>query len=189
MITSKHGSWDAKFRAWRQHGMSVPDTVRHKAKTIVFERYPEIGFNYRLSDVQAAMGREQLKRLDMLVQHRRSLAAIYTSSLSDVEGLAVPLEEDWARSNWQSYCVRLTGGQSQRRVMQYLLEHGIATRRGIMCAHREAAYGKNTCRSAGTLQESERAQDECILLPLFHQLTPAEQETVVAKLREAARMK
>jgi dTDP-4-amino-4,6-dideoxygalactose transaminase len=183
MITTKHKDWDARFRLWRQHGMSVPDTVRHSSKNIVFESYPEMGFNYRMTDVQAAIGREQLKRLPQFVNQRRQLAAIYHSLLGDIPGLRRPSEASWARSNWQSYCVRLPEATSQQRVMQALLDGGIATRRGIMCAHREPAYHIQPWRSANPLVASERAQDECILLPLHQQLTQEEQRLITSQLR------
>ena len=86
------------------------------------------------------------------------------------------VEPTWARSNWQSYCVRLPEGVDQKQVMQSLLNDGIATRRGIMCSHREPAYAKESWGAFGPLSESERAQDQCVLLPLFHQLTFEEQE-------------
>jgi perosamine synthetase len=183
MITTKHKDWDAKFRLWRQHSMSVPDTVRHGSNTVIFESYPEIGFNYRMTDVQAAIGREQLKRLPELVKRRREMAARYGSLLTDVPNLTLSIEPEWARSNWQSYCVRLEEGSLQKPVMQALLDKGIATRRGIMCSHLEPAYQKEPWRSAGPLSESERAQEECILLPLFHQLTHEEQQFIAAQLR------
>ena len=185
MLTSKHKDWDAKFRLWRQHSMSVPDTVRHSSKDVIFETYPEIGYNYRLTDVQAAIGREQLKRLPELINRRRELAAAYVALLGDVPDLVLPAEPEWARSNWQSYCVRLPNGVSQKRVMQLMLNGGVATRRGIMCAHREPAYQKEPWRSAGPLTESERAQEECILLPLYHELTQPDQELVASQLRTA----
>jgi perosamine synthetase len=140
MITTKHKDWDAKFRLWRQHSMSVTDAVRHSSNAIIFECYPEIGFNYRMTDVQAAIGREQLKRLPELVSRRRELAKRYQSLLADIPNLRLPIEPEWARSNWQSYCVRLAGDVDQREVMQSLLDQKIATRRGIMCSHREPAY-------------------------------------------------
>jgi len=183
MITTKHKDWDAKFRLWRQHGMSVPDTTRHASNSIIFESYPELGYNYRMTDVQAAIGREQLKRLPGLVSRRRELAAVYHSLLADVPGLRLPTEPEWARSNWQSYCVRLMAGQNQRHVMQAMLDRKIATRRGIMCSHREPAYPAGSWRSAGSLVASERAQDECILLPLHHQLTAEEQQFIATELR------
>jgi dTDP-4-amino-4,6-dideoxygalactose transaminase len=165
--------------------MAVPDTVRHASNSVIFENYPELGFNYRMTDIQAAVGREQLKRLPELLSRRREMAAVYRLLLEDLPELRVPTEPEWARSNWQSYCVRLARECSQEQVMQALLDRGIATRRGIMCAHRETAYQSQSWRSAGPLSESERAQDECILLPLYHQLGRKEQELVTAELREA----
>ena len=71
MITTNRTDWDAKFRLLRQHAMSIPDTVRHGASQVVFESYPILGYNYRLTDIQAAVGREQLKRLPEIVGSRR----------------------------------------------------------------------------------------------------------------------
>lgn len=185
MITTRHKDWDARFRLLRQHGMAVPDTVRHASNSVIFESYPEIGFNYRMTDIQAAVGREQLKRLPELLRRRREMAGAYRALLEDVPELRIPTEPDWARSNWQSYCVRLPQECSQKQVMQSLLDRGIATRRGIMCAHREPAYENQPWRSAGPLCESERAQEQCILLPLYHQLTKEDQELVASSFRAA----
>ena len=102
--------------------MSVSDTVRHSANSVIFESYPEIGFNYRMTDVQAAIGREQLKRLPQIVSARREKAQIYRSLLRDVAGLGLPVEPAWARSNWQSFCVRLPEGIDQRQVMQVVAQ-------------------------------------------------------------------
>ena len=185
MITTSNAAWDEKFRLWRQHGMSVPDTVRHGSKQVVFEQYTEVGFNYRLTDVQAAMGREQLKRLPAMIARRREQAARYGVLLAGVPGLVLPVEPAWARSNWQSYGVRLPMRKDQRAVMQALLDAGISTRRGVMCAHREPAYAKAPWRAAGSLVESERAQDEIVILPLFHEMTESEQDQVVSALKAA----
>lgn len=185
MITTKHQDWDARFRLLRQHGMAIPDTVRHASNSVIFESYPEMGFNYRMTDIQAAVGREQLKRLPELLGRRREIAAGYRKLLGDFSELRLPDEPEWARSNFQSYSVRLPKGTSQIQVMQLLLDQGIATRRGIMCSHREPAYQHQAWRSAGSLAESESAQEECILLPLYHQLTTEEQELVASSLRAA----
>ena len=67
VLTTNNAEWDQRFRLLRQHGMSVPDTVRHKSNQVIFETYPVPGFNYRLTDVQAAIGLEQLKRLPHIV--------------------------------------------------------------------------------------------------------------------------
>ena len=185
MLTTRHADWDKNFRLWRQHSMSVADTVRHGSNQVIFESYPEIGFNYRMTDVQAAIGREQLKQLPELVSRRRELAARYRELLGDMVALQLRHEPEWARRNWQSFSVRLPAGKDQRQVMQFMLDQKIATRRGIMNAHVEPAYGKESWRAAGSLAHSERAQNETILLPLFHQLTESEQDTIVASLRAA----
>jgi len=184
MLTTNDAAMDAQFRLLRQHGMSVPDTVRHAASQVIAENYPVLGFNYRLTDIQAAIGREQLKRLPDIVARRRALAARYTLHLRGVAGLQLPFEPDWARSNWQTYAVRVPATH-QRAIMQTLLDSGIATRRGVMNAHREAAYPPSTWRAAGTLDQSEAAQQSAIALPLFHDLTEADQDRVIACLREA----
>ena len=185
MITTRHDAWDAQFRLWRQHGMSVSDAVRHGSNKVIFESYPEIGYNYRMTDVQAAIGREQLRRLPEIVDRRRELAAHYHALLEDVPGMRLPADPSWARSNWQSYCVRLPHDADQQCVMQALLDRGISTRRGIMCAHREATYRRQPWWAAGSLRESERAQDQCILLPLYHDLREDEQVTIANELRAA----
>ena len=199
MLTTASAEWDRQFKAWRQHGMSVPDTVRHGSTEVIFESYPELGYNYRLTDVQAAIGREQLKRLPDMLIHRRRLAARYAWKLRTVPAITPPREPEWARTNWQSYCVRLADGIDQRRLMQELLDEGVATRRAVMCAHREAARDDGVWRcSAGPqcecqcaarrcerLIESERAQDGAILLPLFPQMTEEEQDYVVSSLSRA----
>ena len=183
MITTNDAGWDAQCRLLRQHGMSVPDTVRHGASQVIFESYPVVGYNYRMTDIQAAVGREQLKRLPEVVQIRRALAERYRTLLSGIRGLRQPREPEWASSNWQSFCVRLPDGCDQRAVMQQMLDREVATRRGIMCTHREPSYAA----SAGThgLPHSEDAQDHCIILPLYPQMTRDEQQQVADALQRA----
>ena len=186
MLTTARADLDARFRLLRQHGMSVPDTVRHSSKDVVFESYPVLGFNYRLTDIQAAIGREQLARLATIVARRRELAARYTAVLAGLPDVSTPAEPAWARSNWQSYAVRVRGDQ-QRAVMQRMLDDGISTRRGVMNAHAEAAYPPGSWRAAGSLGRSEEAQRTAIVLPLFHQMTAGEQDRVVTSLVRAVR--
>lgn len=180
MITASNRDWDERFRRLRHHGMNVTTTVRHQAKQVIFESYPEVAFNYRMTDIQAAVGREQLKRLPEMIERRRRMAERYQAKLEAIPGLAAPHEPAWARSNWQSYCVRLPEYLDQHQVMQELLDRGVSTRRGIMCIHREAAYADLPL--PWPLTESEKAQDHCILLPLYHQMTDQDQDYVVEQL-------
>lgn len=199
MLTTRSADFDAKFRLWRQHGMSVADTVRHGSQQVVFESYDQLGYNYRMTDIQAAVGREQLKRLTAVVERRRKLAARYFELLAGISGLQLPVEPAWARTNWQSFCVYLPEDADHKQVMQAMLDDGISTRRGIMCAHREPAYpaGAWTCGSGDRscacgarcrrLVHSERAQDHCVLLPLFDDLSEHDQQRVAESLAKAIR--
>jgi perosamine synthetase len=181
MLTTSSPELDRQFKLLRQHGMSVPDTVRHGSPQVIFEDYLVVGYNYRMTDMQAAMGRKQLTKLPDIIARRRTLAARYADLLGNIEGLRLPFEPDWARSNWQSYCVRLPDRVDQRAVMQNLLDRGIATRRGIMCSHRERPYvGEKPLHD---LRQSELAQDRAILLPIFAQMSEDDQVIVADALR------
>jgi dTDP-4-amino-4,6-dideoxygalactose transaminase len=183
MLTTRNPDFDAFFRLARQHGMSVPDTVRHASATVIFEQYPILGYNYRMTDVQAAIGRAQLQRLPDIVRRRRDLADRYSALLMDMRGVTPPSEPAWTQSNWQSYPVRLDPAIDQRAVMMRMLEQGVATRRGIMCAHLEPAYADAPLRQ--DLSRSQAARDNVIILPLFPQMTADEQERVVAALGDS----
>jgi len=185
MLTTSEPEFDRKFKLLRQHAMSVPDTVRHGASQVIFEQYLDVGFNYRMTDMQAAIGRKQLKKLDDIVTRRRALAATYAEMLGNIEGLRLPFEPDWARSNWQSYCVRLPDHVDQREIMQAMLDQGIATRRGIMCSHREPAYAGEKPRH--DLRQSELAQDHSILLPIYAQMTHEDQTRVADAVKTELR--
>jgi dTDP-4-amino-4,6-dideoxygalactose transaminase len=184
MLTTKNAEYDRMFRRWRQHGMDVPADVRHNAKGVIFERYAVQGYNYRMTDLQGAIGRRQLTRLPHIVKRRRDLAARYRELLADLAGLGLPPEPNWARSNWQRFCVRLPDRLDQRAAMQALRDRGIATSRGVMCAHLEPPYAKSVHRP---LPWSEAGQGRCLLIPLYPQMSDEEQDRVAAALRDVCR--
>lgn len=180
MLTTDDPELAQSFRLLRQHGMSVNDLARHSANAVVFEEHNVVGYNYRMTDIQAAVGREQLRRLPEIVAERRTLARCYDEALAAVDGVQPPHVPGWARPNYQSYVVRLPDGADQRAVMQFLLERGVSSRRGIMCAHREDPY-----LGDHHLPNSEASQDRHIVLPLFPGMTTADVERVVRTLAEA----
>ncbi|MBP2291438.1 DegT/DnrJ/EryC1/StrS family aminotransferase [Azospirillum rugosum] len=184
MLTTRSDALDRRFRLLRQHGMDINDRERHSARAVTFESYAEPGFNYRMTDFQAAIGRHQLRRLPEIVARRRELADGYRQRLADlVPEVAAPHEPDWARSNWQSYCLRLPTRVDQKAVMQAMLDSGVATRRGIMCTHREPAGADIPVRHP--LRQSELAQDHGLIIPLYPQMTDDDLDQVVDALRTA----
>ncbi len=179
MITTNDPAIDAKCRLLRQHGMSLSDLARHSSGKVTVESYDEAGFNYRMTDLQAAIGRVQLTRLDGIVAQRRRLAARYAERLGAIPGVVLPREPEWARSNWQSYTIGLPDDANRERVMQSMLDDGIATRRAVMCSHLEKPW-----RGArrGRLVRSEHVSGTHLILPMFDAMTEAEQSLVADAL-------
>lgn len=188
MITTNDEALATRLRRLRQHAMTTSDLARHSSTRVMVESYDEVGFNYRMTDLQAAIGIEQLGRLDSMLARRRHLAARYTSRLRDLGWLLPPQEPAGLWHNYQSYMARLAPDApvSRDQLMQHLLDHGISTRRGIMASHKERPYDDPKWQHL--LPETERATRETIILPLFHQLTEEEQDYILDMIGEAGRI-
>ena len=184
MLTTNQSSYDKIFRLIRHQGMSVSDLKRHEAKEIILEEYPVVGYNYRMTDIQAAIGLEQLKRLPGLIKKRRELAQVYQKELGPVSWLELVAEPEDRRTNWQSFAVRLSDRAPLTRdqFMQKLLDAGISTRPGIMNAHEEEAYAQNV-EQTSSLKNSEQARAQAVLLPLFYSMEDEEIQKVIEAIK------
>lgn len=184
MITTGDAGTAERLRRLRQHAMSLSDVARHNATQIATETYDEKGFNFRMTDMQAAIGITQLERLEGLLTRRRYLAKRYTASLQHLPWLVVPCVPPNCWHNYQSYMVRLVAGYEHKRdaIMQYLLQKNISTRRAIMAIHRELPY--RTERLASHLPNTDMVTDTGLILPLFHQLTDAEQDYIIESVQQ-----
>jgi dTDP-4-amino-4,6-dideoxygalactose transaminase len=183
MITTSDAKLAERLRRLRQHAMSLSDVARHNAKQISSETYDEVGFNFRMTDMQAAIGLAQLCRLDDFLKRRRYLAARYTEGLQNIPWLQTPAVPHNCRHNYQSYMVRLIGDCAARRdeLMQDLLEKKISTRRAIMATHRELPYRSE--RWEHCLPQTNLIADTGLILPLFHQMTDSEQDYIIDALQ------
>ena len=185
MITTRDDALDRRVRRERQHGVDVPDLVRHDAAAVIDDAHLSVGYNYRMTDVQAAIGRVQLTRLPEILERKRALAARYGELLKDLP-VTLPQVPAGARPNWQSFWIELPPDCDRHGLMQAMLDDGVATRRGVHCAHREPAYAIEPWRmGAGGLARSERAQDCALVLPLFHEMTESDQDRVASVLDHA----
>jgi dTDP-4-amino-4,6-dideoxygalactose transaminase len=182
MITTNNPEYDKKFRLLRQHGMSVSDIARHSARKIIIEEYVTTGFNYRMTDIQAAVGIEQLKKLEYIIKERKRIAEIYREYLKGISWLKMPSESEYCKANWQSYPVRILDNSplSRDELMQSLLDYGISTRPGIMNIHQEKAYDSKIC-----LKNSELARKKVILLPFFHGISDKQIKEIIQKIKDA----
>lgn len=179
MLTTNDEEMAARVRRLRQHAMTVSDLARHSSSKVVIEHYDEIGYNYRMTDLQAAIGLVQLQRLDKMLSRRRELARRYSRRLSNLGWIVPPHEPSDSQHNFQSYMARLTNDAPLTRdaLMQELLDHGVASRRGIMAIHRELPYSDET--TDARLPETNLVADTSIILPLFYEMREEEQEYVM----------
>ncbi|WP_242904262.1 DegT/DnrJ/EryC1/StrS family aminotransferase [Actinomadura terrae] len=177
MLTMGAEDLARRGRRLREHGMSVSAADRHGSAKAVIEEYEETGFNYRMTDMQAAMGLVQLGRLDAIIERRRELAARYRRLLAEIPGLACAGDPGHGTTNFQSFWILLPDGYATERdaLLQHLLDEGISARRGIMAAHREPAYAG----VPADLPATDRFTTRSLILPLFHDMTRAQQDRVV----------
>lgn len=180
VITTGDEALANRLRLLRNQGMDISDLDRHAATRVLFEAYPEIGFNYRLSDILAALGLTQMSVLDECLEKRRKLALRYNEAFASCRYLRPPIEREGYVHSYQSYMVRLTDESqiSRDALMQALLDDGIATRRGVMASHLEPPYEL----PRGSLPTTERIASDGILLPLFPDLTEEDQSYVIDAL-------
>ena len=183
MLTTSNPDWAARARRLREHAMSVSAADRQASVLAPAEEYLEIGFNYRMTDLQAAVGIVQLGRLPAIVRRRREIADGYTEALAGIPGLRPVGDPGWGTSNFQSYWVEVGEDYPLDRdaLLLHLAEAGVSARRGIMSAHLQPAYAGSPARR-GALPVSEHLTGSTLILPLYHQLEAADQATVIDTL-------
>ena len=184
MITTDDRTIAHQLRRFRHHGMSVSDIERHMANTVIIETYPELGYNYRMTDMQAAMGIGQMKKLSFLLDARKQMARMYDNELGKIPHIRIPQVPSYARHNYQSYWIELLDSAPVDRntLMAKLLEKGIATRRGIMAIHREPCY---RAYAGIHLPNTDKLTDNTLLLPLYPALSAEEQTFIINSIKES----
>ncbi len=185
MMTTPDATLAARLRRLRHQGMSISDVERHNADRVITETYPEIGFNFRMSDLLAAVGLVQLAKLDSFVARRRRIAARYDEAFSELPDITTPHVPDFALPNYQSYIARLNRGDRAIRdaLLDAMFRRGVATRRGLMAVHREASYAN--VKVTGSLEHTEAADAQCFVLPIYQGLSDDDQQYVIDSLCEA----
>ena len=188
MLTTSNPEWAARARTLREHAMSLSAAERSASILAPAEAYTEVGYNYRMTDLQAAVGLVQLDRLDAVVRRRRELAAGYTKAFAEIEFLRPVADPPWGESNFQSYWVEVLPGFGTDRngVLEALAGQEISARRGIMAAHLEPAYRHRDTGSA-PLEATERLSANTLILPLFHEMTESEQARVIEAVAGSGR--
>ena len=186
MIVTNDENVDKIARVLRSHGASISDLERHNSRGIITEKYENLGYNYRMTDLQASIGIEQFKKLDYILKRRRELAHRYNDLLKNLDSVVIPFVPEGYIHTYQSYMIKLNNSNIKRdELMQKLLEGGISTRRGIMTIHREPYYIKSF--GYANLPVTEKVSDSTIIIPLFVEMTEEQQDYIVKNIKDNLR--
>ena len=187
MLTTNNEQWARRARRLREHAMDVSAADRHGSTLAPQESYSEIGFNFRMTDMQAAVGLIQLRKLDEMVARRRQLAARYQQALAGVPWLRVVGDPQHGTSNYQSFWIEVDEQFPLTRedLLAKLADDGISARRGIMASHLQPAYAGHSGFSV-PLPVTERLTANTLILPLYHDLLEAEQDRVISSVLSAS---
>jgi perosamine synthetase len=183
MIVTDDGAFAERLRRLRHQGMSLSDFSRHNTAPTMFESYPEIGYNFRITDIQAAIGLAQLDRLEEILARRRAVAQRFQHALANQRAFIPPCVPPKMSPNWQSYQIALRKDLPITRndVMDRLYAMGIPTRRGVMASHLEPPYRS----TASILPNTETLAAQTLQLPMHAALDSSQQDRVLAALAAA----
>jgi len=185
MLVTDNEAWAERARILRSTGASVSDLVRHQAKGTIVQEYREAGFNYRLTDVQAAIGLVQMRRLADMLSERKRQAEFYDAALAEVEAIEPPHVPPYAEHAYSSYCIRLRPSAltTASEVVLAMAARGISCRHGIQPLHLEPYFRERL--DGLRLPESEAAARDTLFLPIFPGLPQSDQMRVVAALKQS----
>jgi perosamine synthetase len=184
MITTNNEDYYKRLKLLRQHAMSVNDRERHTAGKIIFEDHLEVGYNYRMTDIQAAVGIKQLEKLDFIISERRKIAERYNTAFKLISCVEPQEEKAGYFTNYQSYTLTFKENApvNRNQFMEMMLAEGVSTRRGIMTSHRESAYKESS--KGISLPASEFYSDNSVVLPLFYPMKNEEVDKVIATVKK-----
>jgi len=193
MILTDDDGLAARLRGLRSHGASASEIARHNNHGFLLPSFDSIGYNYRMTDIQAAMGLAQMEKFEFILETRRKKAARYNELLSEIDWLKTPVEPDGYYHTYQSYVCMLRfenltsteGGIKRDKLLTLLADKGIATRQGTHASHTLECYQKLYGLEPEELPNSYSCDRLSITLPLYVQMTDLEQDYVVKQLKEA----
>jgi perosamine synthetase len=184
MITTDNEAFAERARVVRSHGASVSDVVRHQALGTIYASYPEVGYNYRMTDIQAAVGVEQMKKLPSILECKREIAHCYDQKLAVIDEIELPFVPGHCVHSYQSYLIRLrpTAKIGRDDLLHRMAERGISCRHGIAPLHLEPYYQK--LYGEMHLPVTEQVSCTTMFLPIYPSMTEAEIQYIVDSLKD-----
>ena len=188
MITTNDEEFFRLAEQYRNHGARISEEERHLGpKPYLLPDFDLVGFNYRMTDVQAAIGRVQLQKLDSFVKEREDMAAFYSENLDEIEWIRLPKSDESNQHAWQAYVVRVEKPDTpnfRNNLMNYLHENKIATRPGTHAIHMLSIYKKIYQFQDSDFPVSKTAAENSMAIPLHNNLSKEQLKYIITKLKE-----
>jgi perosamine synthetase len=188
MITTNDEKLAERMNQMRNHGATISEEQRHHGpKPYILPDFNLLGFNYRMTDLQGAIGIEQLKKLDEFITERAKWAKYYQEKLADIEWLRLPVEPENGRHGWQSYvtyCDPKKAPAPRNQIMEKLQEKGVSTRPGTHAVHMLNLYKEKYGIEEDDYPNSKDCNNNTMAIPLHNRMTKDDYEYVVQTLHE-----
>ncbi len=198
MVVTRNSDAVARLRSLRDHGATKSNLARHEGGGFLLPQFEELGFNYRMTDIQAAVGVEQMKKLPALLEKRRAWAAHYDRILADIPWLRIPRTPPDCVHGYQSYVTRLVDPSTGRadtgnvgrltrvreKIMQELEAAGISCRQGTHAVHMLSFYRRRYGLRPEQFPNAWIADHTTLSLPLYPQMEREDVERVADCLKE-----
>ncbi len=187
MVTTQNDRYAAEVDRLRNHGASVSEEQRHKGpQPYILPGFEVIGYNYRMTDLQGAVGVVQMKKLDTFIDERNKWAGFYKEQFSEIDWLTTPLVPDGYRHGWQSYVLLVDEKRSPHKrneIMQILQEQGVSTRPGTHAVHLLDIYKKKFGIKPAGFPNSFSANELSMSIPLHNRMTEEDYHYVAAAIK------
>lgn len=187
MLTTNNNSMAERLNMLRNHGASVSEEQRHRGpKPYILPDFNMVGYNYRMTDIQAAIGVVQLKKLDQFIDERQKWADYYTHALSKIPWLRTPYIPNGYKHGWQSYVLFIDEAKAPMKrndLMEYLQQKGISTRPGTHAVHTLGYYSKTFNIKPSDYPNAFAANEFSMAIPLHNKMVKQDYEYVIECLK------
>jgi perosamine synthetase len=187
MLTTNNDEAAALMDMLRNHGASVSEEQRHKGpKPYILPEFNLSGFNYRMTDLQGAVGVVQIKKLDKFIDERQKWADVYTKELADIPWLRTPQVAEGYKHGWQSYVLFIDETKSPMKrndMMEYLQQNGISTRPGTHAVHMLGYYATNYNIKPHDFMGAFQCNEFSMSIPLHNKMVEEDFHYVVEKIK------
>ncbi len=188
MLTTNDDALAEKLNMLRNHGASISEEQRHKGpKPYILPEFDMVGYNYRMTDLQGAVGVVQLKKLDQYIDERQTWAEYYSKELASIEWLRTPQVGSDYKHGWQSFVLMIdekTAPIKRNDLMELLQQKGIATRPGTHAVHMLNFYAKTFSIKPNDFPGAFACNEYSMSIPLHNRMVKEDYEYIVAALKE-----